>query len=193
MAGTKTKIKGNNYLGKYISYNQYFSPAECKQIISLLGETAPSLLSQAGEDQVSDTYVRNSTSTYIGKDGESEWLFDRIETMMWDANQYYRFDIKYIAKLQVIKYNEGDFFNWHLDIGEGESSTRKLSLISFLSDPSEYEGGDLRVGISSHLAQFEQHQGSAIVFPSYIPHVVEKVTKGTRYSLVAWIHGPSFR
>lgn len=193
MAATKTKLKGNNYLAKYIMYEQYFSAKECQDIIQLHGETAPSLLTQGGEDQVSDAYIRNSTSTYLGKTEESEWLFERIENMMWDANEYFRFDLKYIAKLQVIKYNEGDFFNWHLDIGDGETSTRKLSLISFLSDPEDYTGGDLRVGVSNHLARFEQKQGSSIVFPSYIPHVVEKVTRGTRYSLVAWIHGPSFK
>ena len=35
-------------------------------------------------------------------------------------------------------------------------------------------------------------EGSIIVFPSFINHRVAPVTKGTRYSLVAWFVGPPF-
>ena len=36
-------------------------------------------------------------------------------------------------------------------------------------------------------------QGTAIFFPSYMKHGVVPVTKGTRYSLVCWTHGPNFK
>jgi PKHD-type hydroxylase len=35
--------------------------------------------------------------------------------------------------------------------------------------------------------------GSVIVFPSYVHHRVKPVTKGTRYSVVAWYGGPPFK
>jgi len=32
-----------------------------------------------------------------------------------------------------------------------------------------------------------------IFFPSYTLHEVTPVTKGTRYTLVGWVHGPAFK
>ena len=38
-----------------------------------------------------------------------------------------------------------------------------------------------------------KEQGKLILFPSYVLHEVKPVTKGERYSLVAWITGPQFK
>ena len=35
--------------------------------------------------------------------------------------------------------------------------------------------------------------GTAIVFPSFINHTVEKITSGSRASLAIWMNGPKFR
>ena len=48
--------------------------------------------------------------------------------------------------LQYAEYyseNRGQY-DWHLDIGEMSSSTRKLSISIQLSDPEDYEGGELQ-------------------------------------------------
>ena len=72
-----------------------------------------------------------------------------------------------------------------------------------LSDPSEYEGGQLElkeskkdknsVSISEQDQKDIMKKGSIIVFPSFFTHRVTPVTKGTRMSLVAWVSGPLFR
>ena len=31
-----------------------------------------------------------------------------------------------------------------------------------------------------------------VFFPSWMPHMVTPVTKGTRKTLVGWVHGPDF-
>jgi PKHD-type hydroxylase len=78
---------------------------------------------------------------------------------------------------------------------------RKLSY-SILMNPGEYEGGDFihKVGRKDvgHLEGCkEQGQavtaGTMILFPSYILHRVAEVTSGTRYSMVGWAHGNSFK
>jgi PKHD-type hydroxylase len=60
-----------------------------------------------------------------------------------------------------------------------------------LSEPDEYEGGELE------FLNFEQpipkDIGSLIVFPSYLVHRVNPVTRGLRRSMVSWISGPPFR
>ena len=37
-----------------------------------------------------------------------------------------------------------------------------------------------------------REQGTIIVFPSFIPHEVQPVTKGERDALVGWITGSNF-
>lgn len=78
---------------------------------------------------------------------------------------------------------------------------RKLSVTINLNEPGEYEGGNLKFDFGHHREDGEQFheceeirpQGSVIVFPSFLPHCVTPVTKGTRYSLVLWNLGRPFR
>jgi len=77
---------------------------------------------------------------------------------------------------------------------------RKLSLTINLTEPQNYEGGNLKFDLGSHTKgeQFVEcvearNQGTIIVFPSYLYHCVTPVTKGTRYSLVLWCSGEPFK
>ena len=56
-----------------------------------------------------------------------------------------------------------------------------------LNDPSEYEGGELRL---FGVGKLEEEKGRLSFFPSFLPHEVTPVTKGVRYSLVVWFLGP---
>jgi PKHD-type hydroxylase len=69
-----------------------------------------------------------------------------------------------------------------------------LSISVQLSDPSEYEGGDLQFSLyGDRTVIAEKEQGTMVIFPSYMRHRVTPVTRGTRRSLVTWITGPPFR
>jgi PKHD-type hydroxylase len=39
----------------------------------------------------------------------------------------------------------------------------------------------------------EMKAGSIIIFPSYLLHGCEPITRGTRHAVVAWMEGPEFR
>jgi len=78
--------------------------------------------------------------------------------------------------------------------------TRKLSVTVNLTDPSEYEGGNLMFDFGEHsennrfhLCKEAREQGSIIVFPSSVYHMVQPIEKGTRYSLVMWNLGRPLR
>jgi len=96
---------------------------------------------------------------------------------------------------QIGRYKSADegFYDWHVDAGPPENGLqRKLSISILLSDPSEFEGGELQFkGIEDR--KILTKQGSIVVFPSFIEHKVTPVTKGVRYSAVTWARGPSFR
>ena len=61
---------------------------------------------------------------------------------------------------------------------------------------------DSTVGLALHeashvlLTDFEylnKEKGTVLIFPSYMVHGVEPVTKGIRYSAVTWLVGPYFK
>ena len=89
-------------------------------------------------------------------------------------------------------------YDWHMDVGPGPvPSMRKLSY-SILLNAGEYEGGELAFHTGRTMeppsGQTEKGAlGSMILFPSYLVHRVLPMTKGTRYAMVGWAHGNSFR
>lgn len=76
---------------------------------------------------------------------------------------------------------------------------RKLSVTISLSDPSMYDGGNLNFDLGPHRPDRYHEcieirpQGSIIIFPSHVYHQVTPITRGTRYSLVAWNLGYPFK
>lgn len=125
--------------------------------------------------------------------------FPKISHIISKMNdEFYKFDLRYINFMEdcpsVLKYTEGGKFNWHLDVGPNYA-TRKISYTIQLSDTDDYEGGDLEFfnGEEKRKDPNLRKRGNIIMFPAYTWHRVTPVTKGTRYALVGWIHGPTFR
>ncbi|MEC7983571.1 MAG: 2OG-Fe(II) oxygenase [Myxococcota bacterium] len=126
-------------------------------------------------------------------------VFDELTMHIQRANQeIWRFDLQGIDLRrdppQFVQYKPGGEYRWHIDHGVSVS-TRKLSFVVPLVEPSLYEGGDLE--IFPPLADEEQVSmkkvGNIILFPSYVPHRVTPVVFGVRRVLIGWIHGSSFR
>lgn len=138
--------------------------------------------------------LRKSSVIGINAGEQKDWIFDRMHSVIQEANRYYHFDLSgFYEPLQLAQYAVGDFFDWHLDFGAGASSNRKLSLSVQLSDPDSYEGGDLEFRINNTVVKAPRTQGMMIIFPSFIMHRVTEITKGTRRSIVGWVSGPAYR
>ena len=118
-------------------------------------------------------------------------------TYMDIANQSagwgYALNSQEMTQLSRYKSENKGHYDWHIDAAKPENGAqRKLSISILLSDPSEFEGGELQFkGIEDK--KILTKQGSIVVFPSFIEHRVTPVTKGVRYSAVTWASGPSFR
>jgi len=93
----------------------------------------------------------------------------------------------------VFRYSDErkDHYVWHTDTISGDM-VRKLSFSIQLTDPLDYEGGDLEFmpEIKDNKIKL---QGHMTIFPSFLTHRVSPVTKGTRHAIVGWIYGPEFR
>ena len=68
-----------------------------------------------------------------------------------------------------------------------------MSLSIQLTDPKEYEGGDLCLYQEEKGDIMKKEQGTLILFPSYTLHEVKPITKGERNSLVSCVTGKQFK
>mgnify|MGYP003141240748 FL=1 len=113
-------------------------------------------------------------------------------------DKYYGFDIKGFAEpLQFLRYKKGGRYDSHMDIQWSDLKTnvpnRKLTVITQLSDPKDYEGGDLELDITSDNFTIPKGKGDMIAFPAFLMHKVHPITKGTRCSVVSWLSGDSWK
>jgi PKHD-type hydroxylase len=124
-------------------------------------------------------------------------VFEKLAHVAASLNaQYYQFDLTGFGEaLQLTNYNQAEngMYGWHQDYGGKLSPSRKLSLVLQLSDPAQYEGGNLQVMTSGEPTNVRKQRGLIAAFPAYTLHQVTPVTQGTRQSLVAWISGAPFR
>jgi PKHD-type hydroxylase len=179
----------NDYINSPLKFAGVLSQDECARIIEL----GQSLVLESGEMVNPRQDYRKASISWIWRKPEHDWLFERIAALAQQVNRYYKFECAgFMDALQFTQYETGDAFDWHVDCGEGPSSTRKISISIQLSDPHDYDGGGLEFVTRGELPM-ARIQGTVIVFPSYICHRVTPITRGTRRALVAWASGPPFR
>ena len=140
-----------------------------------------------------------------------QWVIDLVWPYMMEANEQagWSFDITAVESMQITRYKTGSFYGWHKD-GPSDclsvynlpdnkfmhGKVRKLSMTILLN--GNYQGGEFqfanynKFNCNAETPDFK-NAGSVIVFPSFMEHQVAPVTKGTRYSLVAWFVGPPFK
>lgn len=141
------------------------------------------------------TDIRRSKLSWLHKNPDTVWIFERLAHVASSLNsQYYSFDLTGFGEgLQLTNYvqSENGMYGWHQDYGAQVS--RKLSLVLQLTDPAEYEGGNLQIMTNGEPQTIRKQRGLIAAFPSYVVHQVTPVTQGSRQSLVAWVSGPNFK
>lgn len=110
------------------------------------------------------------------------------------ANQQaWKFDVTHSNQTDYLKYDKDGHYKAHVDtfIKPNDKETRKLTVLVFLNN--DFEGGKLFLQNGPEKIYPPQDPGTCLVFPSFIMHGVEPVTKGIRRSIVTWMVGPWFR
>lgn len=158
----------------------------------------PAKIGGSGNAQI-DSEKRTSNVSWLDTKPELIQIWDKFSRVAAEVNsKYFQFDLSgFHEPMQLGIYSEYDngHYSWHTDAAPFDRNVpRKLSMSLLLSDPSEFEGGDLQVKtVSDDPVTLECSRGRAWFFPSYTLHRVTPVTKGIRRSLVLWIGGPPFR
>jgi PKHD-type hydroxylase len=182
--------------------NRLLSRAECEWTIAC-AERLPLAFASVGTPTVQRTEMETRCVESTGLDTpECDWLYERIASKVQLANQHhYEFDLTgLIEPVQFLKYTTAagekpdGHYTWHVDFGEGAMATRKLSMVIQLSPPEAYDGCDFSMMSDRGLQRLDyREQGAAFMVPSWTPHMVGPITRGVRYALVAWVHGPRLR
>jgi len=170
---------------------QILSPQECTDIIALgkhNGVKKEDNIVNSNDIGV-DKSIR-STEIYFLNDVS---LYQKIMPHVVRLNKW-NYKFSRVEPLQLGIYREGDHYDWHVDddgvaydssAGPFAGLNRLLSFSILLNE--DFEGGEflLENNVDVNLNQ----QGNILLFPSTLPHKVNPVTQGTRYSLVGWCCG----
>ena len=160
---------------------------------------------------------RNSQNAWIPT---QHWVGGFLWHYIQRANrENFLYDLHCIdgESMQYTMYRPGQYYKWHNDAGlatqykpvsvgnradglaqdlvnEQIEMVRKLSFAMQLSDPDDYEGGNVQLldeAGNSYMAP--RKRGSIMLFDSRTQHRVQKVTKGIRKSIVGWTVGPRLK
>ncbi len=166
-----------------------------------------------GKEKLESAYVgAEKTLNASIRESKVAWLSDRkyidhFFNMCDKVNETLNFHIKGVEHLQFTEYNAPTgHYGYHID-GNGidsasymseddnnnfnkDSVVRKLSMTALLND--DFVGGELYFNLGEEIP-ITIKKGDVVFFPSYYLHKVSPVTIGTRYSLVTWFVGPSFK
>jgi len=176
----------------------YFNPDWCQGVVSR-GLALKPQEAVVGRDEAGrlDLEYRTSKIRWL-KRPQWDYVANEMESLVKTANNSaFGFDLNFLKEIQFTEYDSTDkgHYDWHEDVfWKGNTSHhRKLSIVIQLTDPDEYEGGELELEHEPPEQMALRQQGTVIVFPSFHPHRVTNITKGIRHSIVGWYEGPKFR
>ena len=200
----------------YWYFESVLSDRFCDHVIKLgnskqekLGVTgAETKKEKLSEEEINNLKLKRDSNIVWLSD---QWIYNMIHPYVHIANKNsgWNYEWSWSEACQFTKYKLNQHYDWHKDtfdepFGDEKSieqrgKIRKLSLSCLLSDPEDYEGGDMEFQPRDRddpnfilTTEKIRKKGTIIIFPSYIWHRVKPVTKGTRYSLVVWNLGKPY-
>ena len=164
----RTQINHMNYY----YFTDVFSKEEL-ELIRTIGDKTPkqAATTVADENDVVSEY-RKSEIAWLDDNQETRWLYEKIADLCKIANRnMWNFDIwGYQDSFQyTVYYGDGGHYDWHVDLGPGISN-RKISFVLQLSDPGEYDGGDLQMNPGGQIMTVPKGLGTLCFFPSFMLH-----------------------
>jgi len=175
----------------YAFWNDAFSKEECQTIINIAKNKG--LVKGSTKGNTKD--VRDSKITWLYPVDDMDWVFRRVTDIVLNLNErFFKFDLFGLNEgFQFTNYKApSGKYGKHIDRSMN-MSVRKLSISIQLTDPKEYQGGELYLYQAEKGDLMDKTQGTLIMFPSYVLHEVMPVIKGERNSLVTWVTGKQFK
>jgi len=185
--------------GEWCYKQSHFAKEYCDSILER-SKSLPFHKASLGEDGKIDVEnYRSSDVTWLYTN-QFQDLYDEIWKLQIEINrEWFGFHVDNLEYIQLARYdgNVQGQYKRHKDVFwvNNNPRHRKLSAVIQLTDPDEYEGGDLSFFDCSEYPNPQEirQQGTIIFFPSFIDHQANPVLKGVRHSLAIWFEGPKWR
>ena len=114
-----------------------------------------------------------------------------IHTGLWRNPTFQRVALPNSMRPPLIsRYQEGMNYGLHVDdamMGNGAKTRTDVSVTVFLSDPADYDGGEIVMNSPFGEQEIKLPAGAAVVYPSSTLHQVAPVTRGERLAAVTWV------
>tara|TARA_R100000388_G_C7242516_1_gene162558 strand:+ start:564 stop:1118 length:555 start_codon:yes stop_codon:yes gene_type:complete len=173
-----------------VVYNNIVDPIFCERCVEYIDHVCKkSLATKAGDTDYREVSGHSLTKKTISEQIYFKKIYDEIFHFYSTYRiKFPRLEAAQINQIDLLKYNTGGKYLYHTD--EFHGTPRSLSVIINLND--DYEGGDLVFAyqyLNKEMKRVPLKKGSICFFPSNFlyPHMIEPITKGTRYSIVAWL------
>ena len=149
-----------------------------------------------GSDKPNTDAIKTSQVKFVNLGAIQHLISPFLDFIIHSNTYYYGFDIFQLTgskKLNYNTYQKDEEYTWHMD-ATVRSPIRDIKLTCLLNcSENDYKGGDLFLFRDKDVKVENFGPGSAVVFPSFISHKVEKITSGSRNTLAIWMNGPKFR
>ena len=133
-----------------------------------------------------------NVAAHIMHEGMNKALLEYRNTIAGISDQFLTFPVpgsyrtnSYRENIQVLRYQAGEFYNWHSDAASDHNAKeyhRTISIVLYLTD--DFQGGCTEFPHRS----YKPKAGQALIFPSNwcFPHRAQPVTSGEKISAVTW-------
>ena len=174
---------------KYIGYYEEVVPhVLCRDIINYGFNFKPSTYSNSkGRTETSDervrmeeVWIKSGNVYYAAIKAAFEYTIKKY------SEDHPLFSVQHITDFRINRYSKNGFMSSHVDNIHHSHGQQygypQVSVLLFLND--DYNGGEFVVADKVYYTA----KGSGIIFPSnfMFPHEVKIVTKGVRWSILAW-------
>jgi len=91
------------------------------------------------------------------------------------------------------RHTVGESYGWHIDgsirpvAGSSMRVRTDLAATLFLSDPQEYDGGELAIEDTFGTRRVKLAAGHLVLYPGTSVHQVEPITRGVRFASFFWV------
>lgn len=161
-----------------------FTSAECDRIVSFC---TPHLKPSALESVTGQAYhTPLHVMTEYLVDVSTPELADAFSTLRDLSREILGDTAQLWSFARFIRYQAGQQFAWHQDDREGRPKGLQIAISVQLTTRNAYEGGELEITDGTDTVLASKDKGSATAFDALLWHRVRKVTRGERFSLVAW-------
>lgn len=130
---------------------------------------------------------------YVFDQSDAQALADLTYTALKRSSVFYRSALPVEASMPMInRYAPGMCYGPHYDTSlmtcpNGSEMRTDLSATLFVSDPAEYDGGELCLHADGAEQKVKLAAGDLLVYPAGLLHHVTPVTRGVRHAVVFWV------